>query len=36
MRLLRCATVFDVKRFMDMYKDYSKKRVERIIEQDAT
>lgn len=36
MRLLKCSEIIEVSRFMDMYKNYSKARVERIIEKDET
>mgnify|MGYP006952998746 CR=1 FL=1 len=36
MRLFKCAEIFEVKRFMELYKQYSKARVNRIIEKDPT
>jgi hypothetical protein len=33
-RVLKCGEIFDDSRFMKIYKDYSKRRVEKLIEND--
>jgi len=34
MRVFKCAPIFDIRNFMSFYKDYSKKRVQEIIDND--
>jgi hypothetical protein len=36
MRIFKCSEVFDVRKFMIIYKNYSKARVDRIIKNDPT
>ena len=36
MRIFRCSDIFNVKRILEMYKDYTKERVDKIIENDPT